>query len=109
LAVRLFQAEIAKVRIRNALEILAHPDLEYDALVARIAHLDTETYYTVAFDVLKLVTSFLPKGIGSAFKNRLEPMRYIRRFNCTYPIKRRPINKLLSGRTGSGAVLYRCR
>jgi len=68
LAVRLFQTEIAKVRIRNALEILVVPDFEYDALVSRIAHLDTETYYTVAFDVLKLVASFLPEGRAAAFK-----------------------------------------
>jgi hypothetical protein len=47
---RLWQASTAKVRVRNALGVLYVPGLEYDTLISRIAHLDTETYYLVAFD-----------------------------------------------------------
>jgi hypothetical protein len=64
----LTQLEILEIRIADALTGCLPPNSKTDFLLYDVLHLDTETYYTVAFDALTLIERFLPEERTPEFR-----------------------------------------
>jgi hypothetical protein len=76
----LTQVEILEIRVMDALSACLPPVGRRDWLLWDVVRLDAETYYTVAFDLLKLIERFLPAERAVAFRREpiFETIRQLR-------------------------------
>jgi len=76
----LTQLEILEIRIRDEIAAALPPINKSDFLLWDVLHLDVETYYTVAFDLLRLIERFLPEQQVADFRREgiYKTMRLLR-------------------------------